>query len=719
MDGIHLKISIFLSRQWGVLYMEMEQKEENKRHNNRWSIDAKQRLSLKFCFKSEASNQSLSKFHSGFKPVLNICAGGLSFRLECDDPLLFPGSVLEYIAVFSEEGDVMLDTTGEVTHVSYIASPESYYKVGVKFLKDNVYRRRSALNREHNELITSEHKILNILGELTSSPVLVKYIYCQKQVSLTGSFIALGKGEIPKIRILFKEKESNFDKYLESLRKFKIIKISSIKDENYILFDSVIIEREESHIIVRVPDELHVINQRLTSRYSVGKEEKIDVTINNPFFKEQAYRVRDIIPAGLSFEFDSYTEPFVRGMIFNDIKVTFHGHSPIKVSGKVTYTNRLSSKGNAGVCGIKFLRIKNKDMYYIVSYLMMKTYKGINNASGKWVERQLNMFYSTGFIYKEKDEFLRPIYEEVNDTLIKLSHEDVNFFKNIIIKENERILGTVSCVQLYEGTWMVQHLTSIKSNGKQFYSKEVAVAITDFCSKNPDVKYQKIFWRPNNSWADRIFGKYARSLDDRANSMLHLYHYMVKEISHNEKKDLAHPDMLLEVLQIEDAKEIESYFISTKQTLMLNAENFTKDKINFFEISDIYNKQELIRERRIFVIKEFGVFIGFAVAEYSSLGINFSGLLNCFRIYIKNKPKAGEEVARNMLISAATDYYVRKGRKFIICLASDNAFNSCEKNGFIKRKTYSCWTVHKKFAFPYMQYVKNLFKRFEKIQSRK
>ena len=45
----------------------------------------------------------------------------------------------------------------------------------------------------------------------------------------------------------------------------------------------------------------------------------------------------------------------------------------------------------------------------------------------------------------------------------------------------------------------------------------------------------------------------------------------------------------------------------------------------------------------IFVLKEKGVFIGFITAEYSSMGINFSDLLNSFRIYIKNEPHIAVE----------------------------------------------------------------------------
>ncbi|MGW8319968.1 MAG: hypothetical protein ACWGSD_00290, partial [Thermodesulfobacteriota bacterium] len=66
--------------------------------------------------------------------------------------------------------------------------------------------------------------------------------------------------------------------------------------------------------------------------------------------------------------------------------------------------------------------------------------------------------------------------------------DDTPFYKQIVFREGEEELGTASAVQVYEDTWLFQHLAA-SSHPVRLISKDVMLGLAQFLMENRNAKY--------------------------------------------------------------------------------------------------------------------------------------------------------------------------------------------------------------------------------------
>ncbi|MFQ5647191.1 MAG: hypothetical protein ACE5GM_09695 [bacterium] len=657
--------------------------------------------------------------------MIDISNGGLSFKSELDDNLFLPGTFFDNIEVYSSN-DNLLMASGEVKHIT-CATEEltgTFYKVGVELdvdFEDAELRDNDGLKKQR-EIIINPAQILTNLKSVISNkiPVTIKNIEYPNPPFTNGYLTNLTQSH-SFYTLSFQPVNQNLNG--RQYDEFDRIKATYQFDADGYQFTSVIITRVPDGFELKIPKSITRLWQRITLRHISSDNDPLKVKITHPLRAGQQleYRVIDLTPSGLSFAINYPYDLFIKNMVIPQVSLVIPGEETITSVSQVKYINMVLDERmrNYLKCGIRFVDLSENEGDFLVSYLLNKTYPSLKDAREENLESIWDLFYQSGFIYKEKQKFLADIATEVNDTFKKLLDLDNKLYKKLILKEGETCYGTVSGVLAYEHTWIIQHLAAVRYNNKCI-SKDFVLASADFCSKHPDTDYQVMYWRPDNSWADKIFGKFARLAADKSDlSNLKLYHYLFKSPLDNCRKEELPEGVTIEPLTEDDYPLIESYFIARGEFVELQANDLLRDTIDLPNLREKYKKKGLRRERQIYIAKSGQIFLGFVLIEDSSLGINLSGLLNCFKVFTTAECKEIEVEIKKALIQEATLYYRQRGRHFAICLATDEGLEAYESAGFKKKKEYMCWTFSQKLAQPYYNHVNQFFARVEKIMTRK
>jgi hypothetical protein len=659
------------------------------------------------------------------KKLIDISGGGLSFKSDLKAELFLPGTFLADMRVISS-GKCLLQTSGEVKHI-YCDQGDinaSFYKVGVEFdigLGENEHKFQSG-SKNHHEQIISPLTIINHLNDIIENdvPVSLKVAETFPPVTIIGYFSQIDTSA-KFSTIIFRPNHQDVNTFLfEELDRVQIL--YQFKSNGYI-FNSVIVSQSNNAIMLKLPRSICRLWQRSTLRYIPARDDSIRISFDHPLLKAKHLdrKLLDLTPNGLSFAIESPDDLLIKDMLIPQMALIIPDHKPFLFSAKVKYISMVLDEKlkNYFKCGLSFVNLSSDKINFLVSYILNKNFPYLKDAQGENLQTLWTLFHDSGFIYNEKRNFLAPIEKETTDTFKKLLMSSNRFYKNIILKEGNKCYGTVSGIWAYERTWIIQHLATLK-HPQKIVPMDMVLFSADFCSKNPDVGYQKIFWRANNSWPDKVFGKYARLASQQPDSSnLIRYDYLFKSSLEDCQQIELPAGVVIKPLTKNEHSLIESYFVNRQDLVTLQADSLLREEIDLPCTRRMFRQEGLMRERQIYVAKSSRHFLGFVLIEDSSLGINLSGLLNYFKVYTTAECGGMEVKVKAGLICKATEYFKQRGRDFAICLANNEDLRVYESLGYKKKKEYLCWTVSQKLAQPYFNYLKEYFARIEKRLVRK
>ncbi len=665
--------------------------------------------------------------------IIDISSGGLAFGSSLADTVLFPGTCFDRIEIISPEG-CLLRTSGEVKYVA--CSPEEspvcpgddaiinpFYRVGIEFdtiLSSGEWPNKT--NTKPTDKITDPAIILDKLKHLMEEAVQITIENSDQPLHqpVAGYFSQINHSTT--YHTLTFEPLNNLNTQL--FEKFDRIKaVYQFHGEGYYL-NSIVISHSTRKLALKIPRSLNPLKRRSTLRYVPPENDLLMLRFVHPLIGGNPLerRVVDLTPGGLSLAVLYPQDLLVRNMLIPQATLVIPGEGELAVSVQVKYIGLALDAKMRGCfkCGLSFVNLPADKADYLVSYLLRKCYPHIKDAKGERFETIWDLFTEAGFIYEEKRRFLAPVIAEIRDTFHKLLEPDIRFYKKIILKEDNKYYGTVSGIWAYEHTWIIQQLAAIR-HPHRIVSRDIVLAIADFCSKHPDVGYQIIYWRPDNSWSDKVFGKYARLVVEKRDlSSLICYDYWIKMPMGDEAGVNLPPGVIIKPLAEIERPLIESYFVSHGEFVILQAYSLLRDEIALPNLRRMYQQKGLKRERQIYIALSGRRFLGFVLIEDSSMGTNLSGLVNHFKVYTTPECGKMDLEVKCGLIQKAIEYYRNQHRHFALCLSPAGADTSVyEAMGFKKKKEYMCWTFSQKLAQPYFNFVNEFFFRIERRMARK
>jgi hypothetical protein len=362
------------------------------------------------------------------------------------------------------------------------------------------------------------------------------------------------------------------------------------------------------------------------------------MNFKHPFFKGTVERdIFDISPAGFSIKDKIDEETLLPGMIIPNVTLTYAGILKIDCSAQVVY-RREDQENDAVQCGLAIVDID------VHSYSKLNHILGSYLDNNARVSNEVDMdslwefFFDTGFIYGEKYEHLQPHREAFKETYRKLYQDNPDIARHFVYEKNGRIYGHIALIHAYEPSWIIHHFAA-RRMGNRLPGPSVLKQITQYISsynRFPSAKMDHVmtYYQPENRIVNRIFGRFARHLNDPKKSSLDIFSYLLFEKKSRTEKLPAEWE-LREAL-ISDLVKLREFYNNASNGLLLSALGLEIPS-ECLKIS--FTKAGFKRDCRTYCLCFEGRQSAFFVVNQSDMGLNLSDLLNSITIIVLEPDK--------------------------------------------------------------------------------
>ncbi|MGV8058556.1 MAG: hypothetical protein AB2L12_11100 [Smithellaceae bacterium] len=428
------------------------------------------------------------------------------------------------------------------------------------------------------------------------------------------------------------------------------------------------------------------------------------MSFKHPFFKGTVERdIFDISTAGFSIKDKIDEETLLPGMIIPNIIIGYAGFLKIACSAQVVYRQE-DQENNVVQCGLAIVDID------------VQSYSKLNHILGTYLDNNARIynevdmdalwefFFDTGFIYGEKYEHLQSHRETFKETYRKLYQDNPDIARHFVYERNGKIYGHISLVHAYEPSWIIHHFAA-RRMGNRLPGPAVLKQITQYISaynRFPSAKMDHVmtYYQPENRLVDRIFGRFARHLNDPQKSSLDMFSYVFFEKKIEMEKLSA--EWELKEAVISDLVKLREFYENASGGLLLSALGL---EIPSESIKKSFIKAGFKRDCRAYCLSFEGQQMAFFVVDQSDIGFNLSDLLNGIKIIVLEPDKLSWEKLSTAVNNLCGIFPVEKIPLLIFpanYLASQN---------IQEEKKYALWILQLRYASDdYLIYMDSLMK---------
>ncbi len=295
----------------------------------------------------------------------------------------------------------------------------------------------------------------------------------------------------------------------------------------------------------------------------------------HPFLKKKIHRdILDISTTGFSISDKPEDDLLMPGMMIPKLSILIAGLSIANCAAQIIYRRMEENNIRYGIA------ILDMDIH---SYSRINHVLGINSDPQISISSEVDMdalwefFFQTGFIYPEKYAFCMAHRESFIKTYRKLYQENPEIAKHITYEKNGRIYGHMSMIRAYERTWLIHHHAARSMGNNKLAGFVVLRQMMIFLHgmyqlSSANMDYVICYFRPENKFPDRVFGGFARDLNNPQACSLDLFSYLTMPVAPTEKS-LPQGWLLRESIPI-DLWELEQFYKNTSGGLLLNILRF-------------------------------------------------------------------------------------------------------------------------------------------------
>ena len=429
----------------------------------------------------------------------------------------------------------------------------------------------------------------------------------------------------------------------------------------------------------------------------------LKLSFRHPLFQGNVERdIFEISTSGFSLRDSMEEETLLPGMVIPHLTIVYAGIVKMNCSVQVVY--REEDKENKMVkCGLAITDMDVQD-YSHLSHIL-----GVYLDSHARVSTKVDMdalwefFFDTGFIYGEKYQFLQPYRSDFKETYQKLYQRNPDIARHFIYEENGKIYGHLSMVHAYQSSWLIHHFAA-REMGTKIPGLMVLRQITHYINgfyRYPSSKmhYQMTYYQPENNFIDKIFGGFARHLNNQEGSSLDLFSYVHYHKSSFDQELPA--EWLLRECGADDFKVMKSFYDTHSGGLMLDA--FGLDT-PMEPLKESFTKAGCKRNCQTFCLCHKGQQVAFFIVNQSDFGLNLSDLLNGIQIIIVNNELRWEIITS--AISKLGKFY-KEDRIPLLIYPSTYLSEQSVSN----KKKYQLWIIKlDPYLEQYTEYVGNKFR---------
>ncbi|RLB20693.1 MAG: pilus assembly protein PilZ, partial [Deltaproteobacteria bacterium] len=426
---------------------------------------------------------------------------------------------------------------------------------------------------------------------------------------------------------------------------------------------------------------------------------------NHPFLKKRIQlEVSDLSTSGFS-AYEKVDEGILMlGMIIPELMIDFAGALQIKCAAQVIY--RLEEKEKGIRCGLAILEMDINTYNRLTQVLASALDPHAYISSEVDMDALWEFFFETGFIYPKKYRLIQSYRKDFKKTYQKLYQENPEIAQHFTYQKNGRIYGHISMVKAYERAWMIHHHAARVMKGKRpglMVLKEIMYYLNDM-HRLPSAKteYMVSYFRPENKFPDRVFGGFARDLENPRGCSMDLFYYLpYTSLSLGAKLPIR---WSLQESSGRDLWELHRFYNHYSGGLLLDALDLEKKGPVKEPLEEIYKRLGFLRKWRTYSLSHNGELNAVLIVDQSDLGFNLSELLNGIKILVTN-PEGLPWNILSVAIAQLTGVY-RMKRVPILFYPVEYVQN--KKVPY--EKQYQAWVLDVRYGNEYMEYMQKKFR---------
>ena len=411
----------------------------------------------------------------------------------------------------------------------------------------------------------------------------------------------------------------------------------------------------------------------------------------------------DISGTGFALAEDEDHAVLMPGMIIPELEIEFvHGFS-VRCKAQVVYRQHTEEYSK---CGVAILDMNMIDHVRLSSFLhQAKNKHSFISTTNVDLDALWDFFFETGFIYPDKYSHIREQKERFQDLYQRLYNRTPEIARHVIYQDKGKIYGHVSMFRYYHNTWLMHHHAAVKSTKHKagLVVMEHILQYINECHTLPSaqMKYIACYFRPNNKFAERVFGGAARALADHHKCSLDDFAYF-HFTPESEPVPLA-PEWSLEKSYPEDLDIMRQCYRIRSGGLMLEGLDLGRNAEQMDLLTNAeYREAGFRRSRELFSLKHNDELLALCIVNRSDLGMNMSDLTNCVQIMVLEP----ELLPREKVLATISLLAAHYEQEDIPVLLYPRDFAEAKEIPY--DKVYALTVLNLEFISPYLLFMKSL-----------
>jgi hypothetical protein len=417
-------------------------------------------------------------------------------------------------------------------------------------------------------------------------------------------------------------------------------------------------------------------------------------------------KIIDLSGSGFSVEESARESMLFAGLLIPELELQFSHSCHMKCQAQVVHRTFVTGEGEDAVtCGLAILNMDMKDHVSLMSLLQQTENRDSYIDAAVDMDALWSFFFDTGFIYPSKYAFIHLNKGEIKRTYERLYTNNPSIARHFTYQKKGIILGHMAMVRFYENAWMIHHHAASKSESMKaglMVLKQISRYINELHNLNSaHMKYVYCYFRPENKFPNRIFGGFAKQLNNQQGSSLDTFAYFHYRKTGPGATSLPDP-WALTGIRPEDYAELKSYYGFTSGGLMMEAFDLQPSTAGPDVLAEEYQQLGFKKERRLYSLLEADELKAIIIVDVTDIGFNMANLTNCTTLIILDEmtPRFFVEAA----LGSVSEGYEHQEMPVLMYPAA-----YAVKHSLPVEKTYILWILNLQFTDPYFKYCDSFF----------
>lgn len=418
--------------------------------------------------------------------------------------------------------------------------------------------------------------------------------------------------------------------------------------------------------------------------------------------------VCDLSTSGFSVREHGDEGLLMQGLIVRDLEIEFAGGACVTCSAQVIYRREEEDAGSFR-CGLAILDMSLKDFNKLANVINKVQDPHAHVSPHVSPDALWEFFFETGFIYPGKYLLIDAEKSEFKRTIKKLYEESPDIACHFTYQQNSKIFAHVSMVRAYEKAWLIQHHAAkvLESKPTGFHViKQIMYYLYDMCRlPSANMDYLLCYYRPDNKFPDRVFGGFARQLNDNKKCSTDIFSYFpfYKTI----QRDINLSNFDLKCSSKMDLFQLGLYYEHVSGGLMLNLFSILPENVQSGKtLENIFKNVGFTRKIRLYSLFYNKKLSAVIILDQSDFGFNFSELMNGIKAIVLEPISLPWVVFYEAINQLSLEY---KTDKVPVMVFPDD-YVSCANKVPKDLKQYVLWSYDVAIISQFIEFLKKKFR---------